>query len=327
MIPELLKPAKRLCAAPATPLALMGTLGAGALAAVTWPARGEGLFASPAFLALSGAALAVLLRGVFVQAAARWRAPAGAARWGALLFHLGLAFTIVSGFATWAFQRRGFVQLMEGESFSGRQEDFLEFRRGRLAGRLDLPFSPRLERFSRDVWEDGSLRGLESRLTLVRPAGDEPRTLRVNHPARVGGLSLYQSAYHGVAVTLSLREAGRPPVLTHFLLDAPTRPDRPAVGGAEFPTTPYTVRLWLKPGRPVWSVVRRWGRVVYAGPLSGDRPAALPDGALGFVGLRPWSGLVAASDPGAGGAVLGFAVCVLGAAMGAAGFGKEGPRA
>lgn len=316
---KLLRPAKRLCAAPAASLALMGTLGVAAVGAVTWPRLGEGLFASPAFLALAAAALAVLARGVYVLAAARWRAPGSAARWGALLFHGGLALLIISGFATWAFQRRGFVQLMEGEPFSGRQEDFLETRRGRFAGRLDLPFALRLERFSRADWPDGSLRGLESALTLERLGA---LTLRVNEPFRNAGWSLYQSPHHGTAVTLSFREAGRAPVLTHFLLDAPARPDLPAVGGAEFPTTPYVVRLWLKPGRPLWCVVRKWGRLVYAGPVSEGKAAALPDGELGLAGLRPWSGLHAVSDPGAGGALLGFGLCVLGAALALAGFDK-----
>lgn len=313
MIPKTLK---KLSASPRTALWLMSLTGAACLAGAL--GGREGYFGSPAFLILAALACGALAHAGWLRLYAVRRGAAQlsplelARRLAPALFHLGLVAVAAAGLMAYGFEKRGFVQLMEGEEFDGAQEGFLVLERGAWAGRLDLPFALRMGRLKHEHWEDGELRELASSVTVVRRGLSERRTVAVNRPLGLGGVRVYQSQHYGYSVSLRVRKPGGEEAVTHFLLDRPARPGLPAVGGADFPTTPYEVRLRLVGEDALRATVTARGKEVYDGPLQLDAPVRMGEDLLEVADLRPWSGLIVVSDRSHLLATAGFVLAVAG---------------
>lgn len=317
---------KRLGASPASSLALI-LGGAGACAAGYLAPRQE-LYGSRWFWGLGALSAAALAFTIQLQARALRRgAGAGRARrWGSLVFHTGLMLVIVAGLAQPLRQKRGFLQLMEGEIFLGREGEFLETEKGSLAGKLELPFGLRLDALRDGYWPDSrNLRELASDLSVLRGGRAEPVRVAVNSPLIDSGFAVYQSAYYGHAVSVELERRDGRRVTTHFLLDRAASPSEAETGGQSFADTDYIFALKLRPdasGRTfalsdprVDVEVFKGGRPVYAGPLT-DKPFAAPDGdRFSLAEIKPWTGLDIVDRGGQWILRLGFIVTVLGAAL------------
>ncbi|MDA8244858.1 MAG: cytochrome c biogenesis protein ResB [Elusimicrobia bacterium] len=247
-------------------------------------------------------------------------------RWGSPVFHLGLLLVIVAAFLTFAFQQRGFVQLIEGEVFDGAAADFLTVNNGPLAGRFLVPFSLRMNKLEQAYWGNGQPRDFGSRVDFLEESGrPAPALISVNNPFRRRGVTVYQSPYYGYSVSLALKRPAGAETLTHFLLDRAAVPSRPAVGGADFPGTGYLFWLEFLPdaaGRsffvkdPVLKArVTEGGRVVFDGPVPMDGTVRVGADSLRVAAVRGWSGLVFVRDRWQGLAYAGLGLCVLGAAL------------
>jgi hypothetical protein len=220
---------------------------------------------------------------------------------------------------------------MEGETIPGRETDFLTVKKGPWAGTLELPFSLRLGSFRHSSWDDGGLREYGSSLSILRPGQALPVDLAVNRPFSSSGVRVYQSPHFGPALSLRLKKPSGEEPVTHFLLDRPSKPGMPALGGADFPTTDYDFRLALRPGGSAdgasggaasvfATITRRSGRpgrteVVYRGPLPLDRAVAVGDDKVSVAGIRPWTGLVVVADRSMVLAYLGFLLASAGALL------------
>lgn len=340
---------KRLAASPASSLALI--LGGAAACVAGYLAPRRDLYGSGWFWSLGALAASLLAYTVWLQARALLRRRPGVCsarpdeaealaafaekgyrlaaaagnessrklifdknregRWGSLVFHAGLLLLILAGLAQSLFQNRGFAQLIEGEIFLGREGDFLETEKGPLAGRLEPPFGLRLDALRHQHWDDHQLKTLESSLSVLREGRARPVDVAVNSPLIDSGFAVYQSPHYGHAVSLELTRAGGRRLVTHFLLDHATRPERPEVGGADFPTTDYLFSLSLRPERLEIEVFQA-GRPVYAGPLTDKAPVALGTDRLILADIKPWSGLDVVDRRGLWALRLGFVVTVLG---------------
>lgn len=317
---------KRLAASPTSSMALI--LGAAAACVAGYLVPRQAVYASRWFWGLGALSAAALAFTVQLQA----RALLGGAnadrarRWGSLIFHTGLLLVIVAGLAQPLRQKRGFVQLMEGEIFLGREGEFLETEKGSLAGRLELPFGLRLDALRDAYWTDAlHLRELASDLSILRGGRTEPVRVAVNSPLLDSGFAVYQSAYYGHAVSVELQRRDGQRLMTHFLLDRAALPGKPEVGGSSFADTDYLFSLRLRPdvsgktftlSNPSVEVeVFKGGRPVYAGPLT-DKPILAPDGdRFTLAEIKPWSGLNIVDRSGLWLLRLGFIVTVLGASI------------
>ena len=155
-------------------------------------------------------------------------------RWGALLLHAGLLLLIAAGLWAYAFEVRGFLQLMEGETFSGSEPELLLVEKGRLAGSFNAPFCLTLKNLAHDYWENGEPRDFASLLLVEDKDGAREERLAINSPLYLSGFSVFQSPHYGYSVTVGFSPAGKE-VFTHFLLDRPEKPGPPATGGSDFP--------------------------------------------------------------------------------------------
>jgi cytochrome c biogenesis protein len=243
-------------------------------------------------------------------------------RWGTLVLHAGMIIVILAGVLTSALQKRGFVQLLERDTFFGRTGGFLTADAGALAG----PFTPdvyvSLAEFSPRYYPDGSIEALESSLLIGK--GAEPpaaAALVMNHPVEIGGVTVYQSTSFGYTIGLTLERRG----VTEpgfFSLDHPGVPGRPYAGSSDVPGTGYVYTMELLPD-PVHGTfqleqptlhltVQEGGAVRFFGTLKpGDR-VPLDGGTLTFVDIRRWSGLIVVQDTFAALAFLGFSLILAG---------------
>lgn len=317
---------KRLAASPASSLALI--LGGAAACAASYLAPRQDLYASKWFWTLGAVSTAALAFTVQLQARALRRGGGAdrARRWGSLVFHAGLMMVIIAGLAQSLLQKRGFIQLMEGEIFLGREGEFLETEKGSLAGRIELPYGLRLDALRDAYWDDARhLRELASDLSLLRDGRAEPVRVAVNAPLLDSGFAVYQSPYYGHAISVELQRRDGQRLVTHFLLDRAALPGKPEVGGASFATTDYLFTLHLNPdasgktfslSNPRVDIeVFKGGRPVYSGPLT-DKPILAPGGdRFSLADIKPWSGFNIVDRQGLWLLRLGFVVTVLGAAI------------
>lgn len=289
-------------------------------------------FGSPLVLSASGLAALVLVYSLWLQSRRLLRSslkpdsPGGVLpRCGALILHTGLLMLILAGLWAYAFEARGFLQLMEGETFSGSEPELLQVEKGRLAGSFNAPFRLTLNSLAHDYWANGEPRDFASLLLVEDSDGAREERLAFNSPLNLSGISVFQSPHYGYSVTVGLKRPAGEEVFTHFLLDRPGSAKLPATGGSDFPTTAFQVNLSLKPDPAggsfflkdplVEAVVTEGGIVAYKGPLSAAAGTRFSGGELRLADLRYWSGISLSRGRAAWIAYLGFALCILGAAL------------
>jgi hypothetical protein len=166
--------------------------------------------------------------------------------WGSFILHAGLLIVILSSLYAFAFQKWGFVQLIEGDTFSGRGEDFISQSRGVLAGPFEPGFQLHLKKFSHDYWDTGELKDLRSEVVISEGTTERHLPVIKGGPVAAGHVTIYQSGYFGYTVKLSLMEEEKEAVTSYFSLDMAAR-GKPLVGRTDFPTTAYICDFSLRP--------------------------------------------------------------------------------
>lgn len=282
-------------------------------------------FGSSVVLAAAGLAALVLAYSLWLQLRRLRAMPFLPQSLGALALHTGLLLLIAAGLWAYAFEVRGFLQLMEGETFSGGEPELLQVEKGRLAGPFNAPFRLTLNSLAHDYWENGEPRDFASLLTVEDKAGTRQERLAFNSPLNLSGFSVFQSPHYGYSVTVGLKRPAGEEVFTHFLLDRPVKQGLPAAGGSDFPTTDYQVALRLRPDLgggsfflkdpAVEATVSERGAVVYKGPLPAGKSVRFGGGELRLADLRYWSGISFSRGRAAWAAYLGFTLCIVGAAL------------
>lgn len=223
-------------------------------------------------------------------------------RWGSVVFHGGLFLVILSAFLTASFQKRGYVQVIEGEIFSGRHEDFLGKQNGPFVGRFDTGFGTHLRGFRHEYWERGDIRELTSSVGIEKEGSVRAvQEIAVNSPGGIDGVRIYQTLKYGYALTFILHKANGDTVLTQFLLDRPDTPEQPATGTLDIPMSEYVMEVKFFPdgsrrsfrlSDPALHVeIFRKGAVFAQGSLSPLSPMVLGADRLSVADVRLWSGL------------------------------------
>ncbi|MDH4332528.1 MAG: cytochrome c biogenesis protein ResB [Desulfobulbaceae bacterium] len=169
-------------------------------------------------------------------------------RWGGVIFHLGLLCIILAGLYNAALQQRGLVVLSEGETFSGKGEEWLHTEQGLLAAPFALDFSARLGSFRPLYGSSGRLKAAESELVMVNKGGQSvTRSLAINRPVHFNGIKIFLSGKYGYAADFILNERGPNPVLARILLDAPAGRGETIFHELDFPTTDYHLAINFYP--------------------------------------------------------------------------------
>lgn len=117
---------------------------------------------------------------------------------GNLVFHISIVVVLVGVAASALLGYRGAAIVTEGDRFSNVLTQYDEFASGALFDRQQLPpFSLSLEDFTATFQTDGPQRGAPrsfeatGQVSRGTDGGDEPYSIRVNHPLNVDGTSVF----------------------------------------------------------------------------------------------------------------------------------------
>lgn len=245
-------------------------------------------------------------------------------RWGTFLFHLGLLFIIFAALYALAFQKRGFVGLIQTETFPGRNEDWQEKSLGAFAKDFDLGFKVYLKEFKPTYWENGKLKGIESVLVFTGNDGMvEEHVLPVSNPVTYHGVRICQSLDYGYALTFLLERPLSDPLVTHFMLDSPSKKTKPFIGKTDFPTTDYIFDMKFYPdikepsfylNNPgVDLVIKEKGVVKFNDRVLFSEKVFVGENAITFAQIHYWSGLFFVRSQGMTLVYSGFFLSVFGA--------------
>lgn len=248
-----------------------------------------------------------------------------AGRWGSVVFHLGLLICILAALYGLAFQKRGFVQLKQADTFQGKDEDWQAKSLGVFAGNFDPGFQVYLNKFAPSYWENDQIKNLESSLTITDTKAESRQfVLSPAGPIRFEGTKVYQSTHYGYALGFILKKEGGEEILTDFLLDIPRKKDKPHEGKMDFPTTDYILDMKFYPNliEPsfyatlpgVDLIVTEKGKQCFKGRVFLSQRAGLNNkDSLKFVRIRYWTGLTFVKNCGMPLVYCGFALSTLGA--------------
>lgn len=243
-------------------------------------------------------------------------------RWGTSLLHLGMLIVVATGMLTFLFEQRGFVQLLEGDTFFGSRSDFLSVEQGPFARKFAPDLSISLARFTPEYYPKGDIKSLESSVLLGKHLESlSSVALSVNHPLNIGGAKIYQSTSFGFTVCLVLERNGQS-IPAYFSLDHPRKLGKPYVGYSDFPTSGYLLTMELTPDPTSGTfqlhnpalrlIVEEQGVVRFSGMLKTGDSIQLSGETLSFKDVRHWTGLIVTENKFVPLSFLGFALVILG---------------
>lgn len=247
----------------------------------------------------------------------------GSGRFGGAILHAGFLCVIVAALYNLAFHQRGFIQLMETETFSGRNIDWLESNRGLLAKEFNTGFQVHLKRFVPSYWENDKVKSLESELNIIDETGVKDEVLSVSSPVQHKHVTLYQSTHYGYALTFVLTLQSGQPVATHFLLDAPKQRNKPFFGKADFPTTDYMLNMKFYPNLTETSfylafpgvdvTITEKDNILFKGMVPFGQQVSFDGNTLNFAQIHYWSGISFVKSSGLTLLSIGFIISSIGA--------------
>lgn len=247
----------------------------------------------------------------------------GSGRFGGAILHAGFLCVIVAALYNLAFHQRGFVQLMEAETFSGRNIDWLETNRGLLAKEFNTGFQVHLKRFVPGYWDNDKVKSLASELNIIDETGVKDVVLSVSSPVRHKHVTLYQSFHYGYALTFVLTRQTGQPVATHFLLDAPGQRNKPFFGKTDFPTTDYLLDMKFYPNLTEPSfylafpgvdlTITEKGKVLFKDRVLYRQQVNIGNDTLHFAQIHYWSGISFVNSSELTLVYIGFTISTIGA--------------
>lgn len=246
-------------------------------------------------------------------------------RWGTVVFHLGLILIMLTGLGTYLFQSRGFVQLLERDTFFGSKADFLNTENGILASKFAPQVNVVLKNFSPEYYSNGDIKSLESSVLIGRNNEQPvPAKLSINEPYEIDGLKIYQSTSFGYTVGLNL-ERDNQIIPVYFSLDHPGKFGKPYFGTSDFPTTDYLMTMKLTPdpsnksfelkNPELYLEISEQGQQKFSGIIQPGESINIGSSKFTFSDIRFWSGLIVTKNPFVPFAFIGFGLILIGLVM------------
>ncbi len=243
-------------------------------------------------------------------------------RWGGVIFHTGLLFVVISAILVLCFQNRGFVQLIEGDTFDGKESSFLVKSRGALSGEYNTGFNTFLSKLDHIYWETEELKHLASSLVIIKDKEPIKKTVSINNPLLIEGTNIYQSNDYGYTLSFVLKKLTGEKVVSHFNIDRASYVRKHAIGKSDYPMSPYIIEMKFLPdlekksfylNKPiVYLNISEGLRKAFSGLVIPGDAVKIKDDILHFTGVRYWSGLIFVKNPGMSIAYIGFVIVIIG---------------
>ncbi len=250
------------------------------------------------------------------------------AKSGVFLFHLSLVLIVTTAIYGLAFFQRGYVKLIEGETFEASKGSWSETTVGFFANKMTLDFNIILTRFKVDYWKNNEEKSLSSNLLLENQDSEKPVNAQLNlsEPFEYNDVTLYQGNEFGYSLTYVLSSNKKRPVATHFLLNATGKKYEAVKGKNDFPTTPFIfdIRFWPDVTTPSYFLnnpgvdleVSDKGKNLFTGRmLLGDSVTLTEELTLHFFDTRYWTRIIVARNYGIPLLYTGFLLATIGVVL------------
>jgi len=245
--------------------------------------------------------------------------------WGNVLLHIGIVITIASSLLIALTQKRGVLNLVEGEiTIPGAP--WAAEENGLMAGKFVLPEAVRLEQVIAEFWETDDLKQLTSAISFIDPQGRINKyTLAINQTIDYRGLRIYQSYNSGDAFFVKFvdLEGGRNGVILQ--IQSPSKRDRASYGNFHLEGTPYLLKAkyfadagkrsmdstnpllvlrLMDKGKVLGEINLRKGESDKIGPYTAS-----------FLEASKWAGIIFVDITGMPGIFLGFFIIIAGSGL------------
>ncbi|MBI4689590.1 MAG: cytochrome c biogenesis protein ResB [Nitrospirae bacterium] len=245
--------------------------------------------------------------------------------WGNFLLHLGFVVVVSVSLLIALTQKRGVLQMAEGEIFQPGDPWFYEYK-GLLAGKFVLPFGVRLDSVRALFWENNKVRRINSNLNLFT-AHDSGRNFTVAPSSKLNykGILIYHSLDFGHAFFVEFNDSSGTNKGVRLDLYHPENLDVASYKDFKLSWMPYIlkVKYYADAGKKVIDspnpllVLRLMDRNKVAGqiPLKIGESGTLGQYNVRLVGAAKWSGLIFVDITGMPGIFFGFLIIILGTTL------------
>lgn len=254
-----------------------------------------------------------------------------AARWGTVIFHLGLIIIVLSGSLAFATKMDGLIAVPEGQSFYDAHENYVELTEGPWYDEVHGKFQIYLHNVRVTSYNAQNVPdAYASKISFVEEGRlTRPMDTKTGRPAVYRGFTFFQYK-HGYIPVLRQKTTGTSPFTYKVILDAYMHGSSEEHRG-EFtlPQTGFRVAARFYPDvagpgeRPVaasyrlknpglFLIISRDKEVIYRGTLKKGGTVNFSGVALTFQDLSRWSGFRVVEDRGRLWLYIGFWVCVAG---------------
>ena len=245
--------------------------------------------------------------------------------WGSVLLHFGIVFAIASSLVVALTQKRGLLQLVEGELYVPGTAWVTE-ERGLFTGRFILPEAVSLDNIIPEFWETDDLKNLTTTLSFSDPQGRFKRyTLAINQTINYRGIRVYQSQGFGDAFFVKLTDKeGRNTGLI-LRIQNPAKRDVAGYANLKSYEIPYLIKtkyfadadrksmLSTNPLLVIRLVDK--GRVIGEVSLKNGESGQLGPYTATVTGISKWAGMIFVDITGMPGIFLGFFIIIIGGGL------------
>ena len=245
--------------------------------------------------------------------------------WGCVLLHFGIVFAIASSLIVVLTEKRGLLQLVEGELYVPGTTWVTE-EKGLLTGRFILPEAVMLDNVIPEFWETDDLRNLTTTLSFSDPQGRFKRyTLGINKTINYRGIKVYQSQSFGDAFFVKLTDKeGRKTGLI-LQLQNPDKRHNASFSNRQSYEMPYLLRVKYFTDAEKKSMLSTNPllvmRLIDKGTVIGE--VSLKNGESGkfgpytatVAGISRWAGIIFVNITGMPGIFLGFFIIIIGGGL------------
>jgi cytochrome c biogenesis protein len=236
------------------------------------------------------------------------------AKYGSTILHCGFLLLIIAGIGTYTMQKRGFIQLIERDTFFGWESEFLTTENGKLADSFAPNVLLSLKTLIPRYYPSGNLESLESKV-LVSRKGEKPEsaTLSINNPIDIDGVKMYQATSFGYTIGLKLERDGIA-IPTYFSLNAVNKHHTEFRGASDFPASEYIVTMeYVLNNIPFLILsVEQDGKIISSGTLKQGESLTVNGETIKFFDSRQWTGVIFTENKFVSIAFTGFGFIILG---------------
>lgn len=237
--------------------------------------------------------------------------------WGMLFFHLTFMIVLAGVILSMLTRYAGYIALSPGDIFVEKRSSYMRVTDRPLLFGNDRLFSIRLDGMELSYWKPGVVKQRANIVTLFAPDGTElgQRTMEINHPLQIGGLTVYQGTRQGFVAELEVTDRAGTTIKAKARFRLPERPGEKMQSSITLPGTDLTLLMELSTEKireiagldelasantatfiKVSSVER--GAPVFQGTLFRGTALTFENLMVGFVSLKPYSSFVVKRDYG-----------------------------